>query len=207
MAPSGSFAKGTANKSGTDIDIFVSVSTYTPENLREVYTTLFTAMQVAQYAPKKQNVSINVKVGPFDVDLVPGKRQDNLGTDHSLYRRRADTWTKTNVLRHIAYVQNSKRTNEIRLTKIWRNQHGLDFPSFYLELTVIDALKFARVANLSANMVTVWEYLRDHFPAARVKDPANTNNMISEDLNAAEKALIKAAAGRALSGNWEDALR
>jgi len=36
--PSGSFAKGTANRSGTDIDLFISLTSGTPDTLKEIYT-------------------------------------------------------------------------------------------------------------------------------------------------------------------------
>ena len=74
------------------------------------------------------------------MDLVPGKRQNALSDDHSLYRRKADTWTKTNVLTHARTVVGAGRADEIRILKLWRNQKGLDLPSFYLELSVIRAL-------------------------------------------------------------------
>jgi tRNA nucleotidyltransferase (CCA-adding enzyme) len=90
LAPSGSFAKGTAIRSGTDIDIFVSLRSDTPATLKEIYTTLVNAVQGAGYTPRKQNVSISVRVAAYDVDLVPAKRQDNQSSDHSLYRREAD---------------------------------------------------------------------------------------------------------------------
>ena len=46
-------------------------------------------------------------------------------------------------------------------------------------------------------------YLRNHFTHACVVDPANTNNIISDELTATEKAEIKAAAERALAAdNW-----
>jgi len=88
VTPSGSFAKGTANRSGTDIDLFLSLVHTTPNTLKEIYETLFSKMQAKGYNPKRQNVSIGVKVGGFTVDLVPGKRQGAYGEDHSLYRRR-----------------------------------------------------------------------------------------------------------------------
>jgi hypothetical protein len=202
ITPSGSFAKATANHSGTDIDLFVSLAADTTNPLKEIYEGLFSRMVAKGYAPKRQNVSINVTVNGYDVDLVPAKRQDNYGQDHSLYRRRADTWTKTNVARHITLVAESGRTQEARIIKLWRNQKGLDFPSFYLELTVLDALSGSR-ASLSDNIWKVLLYLRDSFPVARVVDPANTNNTISDDLTAAEKANVKAAAVRALAAaNW-----
>ena len=204
ILPSGSFAKGTAIHSGTDIDIFVSLRPDTVETLGEIYQALNNALAHEGYKPKKQNVSINVRVNGYDVDVVPGKRQSAWSSDHSLYRHKADTWTKTNIARHINLIHNSRRLNEIRIIKLWRNQKGLDFPSFYLELTVLAALKGKPFGKLSENVRAVLEYLRDSFEAARVVDPANTNNVISDDLNSTEKAVISFAATIALSGSWAD---
>lgn len=202
VSPSGSFAKGTANRSGTDIDLFISLSQNTPETLKQVYDSLWQRMTDEGYSPKRQNVSINVSVNGHSVDLVPGKRQDGYSDDHSLYRRKADTWTKTNVTKHINHVRQGGRIGETRIVKLWRNQKGLDFSSFYLELTVINALS-GQYGSLSNNVWKVFQYLRDTFPNARMIDPANTNNVISDDLTNAERAKIKAAAEQALQAkNW-----
>lgn len=202
VSPSGSFAKGTVNKSGTDIDLFISLAQNTPETLKQIYDSLFQRMTDSGYSPKRQNVSINVKVNGYSVDLVPAKRQDTYSADHSLYRRKADTWTKTNVTTHINSVRQGGRINETRIVKLWRNQKGLDFPSFYLELTIINALS-GQYGTLSNNVWKVFQYLRDTFPNVRVVDPANTNNIISDDLTIAERATVKAAAAQALqSSNW-----
>jgi hypothetical protein len=204
IAPSGSFAKGTAIYSGTDIDLLLSLKPETPDNLRDVYLTLFNAMQAANFQPKKQNVSINVRVGAYDVDLVPGQRQNNLSSDHSLYRSKKDSWTKTNVQKHVATVRAGGRFLETRVLKLWRNQNGLDFPSFYLELTVIDALRHSQLRSLSDRVRRVLEHLKDSFVSARVADPANTNNIISDDLTLVDKNAIKSAATRALAGTWAE---
>ncbi len=133
ISPSGSFAKGTAIKTGTDIDLFISLSSQTTETLKEIYDKLFGWMKDRGYAPKRQNVSVNVRVSGYDVDLVPAKRQDGYSDDHSLYRRRADTWTKTNVARHITYVSQSGRTNEKHLSvshlckRSSKGEYGNDF--------------------------------------------------------------------------------
>jgi hypothetical protein len=200
--PSGSFAKGTANHSGTDIDLFISLKSDTTNTLKEIYTSLFNTMKGNGYSPKQQNVSINVRVGSYDVDLVPAKHQGGNSQDHSLYRRRADTWTQTNVSRHIAAVQQGGRIDESRILKLWRDQKGLDFPSFYLELSAINALSGAR-GTLSQNVWKALEYLRDSFSNARVIDPANTNNIISDDLSATGRAAIASEARKALNAsNW-----
>ncbi|MDO8476662.1 MAG: nucleotidyltransferase [Candidatus Rokubacteria bacterium] len=202
VQPSGSFMKGTANKSGTDIDLFISISEQTPDTLKQIYGKLFNRMTERGYKPTRQNVSINIRVNGYSVDLVPGKRQDTYSADHSLYRRKADTWTKTNVLTHIKHVTDGGRQKESRIIKLWRAKNNLDFPSFYLELTVINALALQH-GTLSGNVLRVFQYLSDAFQNARIVDPANTNNIISDDLAVAEKTKIKAAAAQALkAANW-----
>jgi hypothetical protein len=201
MTPSGSFAKGTVNHSGTDIDLFISLSSDTPETLKQIYDSLAQRMTEVGYTPKRQNVSINIRVNGYSVDLVPAKRQDSYSDDHSLYRRKADTWTKTNVTKHISQVRQGNRINESRILKLWRDQSKLDFPSFYLELTVINALS-GKQSTLSGNVWSVFHYLRDSFPNARVVDPANTNNIISDELSATERGKIKAAVQRAIAQQY-----
>ena len=89
--PSGSFIKGTANISGTDIDLFISLSETTAETLKEVYDSLCVKLREKGYTPRRQNVSIGITVNGYSVDLVPAKRQNAFSVDHSLYRRKADS--------------------------------------------------------------------------------------------------------------------
>jgi hypothetical protein len=183
-------------------DLFISLKSDTTNTLKEIYTTLANKMQEKGYNPSQQNVSINVRVGGYDVDLVPAKHQGGNSEDHSLYRRRADTWTQTNVTKHIATVKSSGRISESRILKLWRNQKQLDFPSFYLELATINAIWGARGA-LSDNVWKAFQYLRDTFVNARIVDPANTNNVISDDISAAEKTKVATAALQALrASDW-----
>lgn len=201
--PSGSFAKGTAVRGGTDIDLFVSLSSATPETLSQIYESLLSALAAAGYQPRRQNVSIGVRVGSYSVDIVPGKRQSQYGDDHSLYSNRSGNWLQTNVTRHIAEVRASSRADEIRLLKIWRNRKRLDFPSFYLELAVIRALSGCRAGNLAANIVTALEFIRDNVPSARFVDPANTNNIVSDTVAVQGKQALSSAARAALASSWQ----
>lgn len=215
ITPSGSFAKGTANKSGTDIDLFISLLPTTKETLKEIYDKLSTRLTEVGYRPKPQNVSLGIKVNGYSVDLVPGKQQTILTLDHSLWRRKASTWTKTNVLTHIAHVRQHGHFDETRIIKLWRDQQGLDFPSFYLELVVIAALSLSNLTlltnlggTLSSRVVSVFTYLRDKLPGARMIDPANGSNVISEELTVAGKNAIKSAAARVLQANtWAQVVR
>ena len=247
--PSGSFKKGTAVRSGTDIDLFLSLSEQTNGTLKEVYNRLFDCLTSAGYSVRRQNVSLNISVpavtagakapivaaadgtaesraliqgsrgANYSVDLVPGKRQNALSDDHSLYRRKADTWTKTNILTHARTVVGAGRADEIRILKLWRNQKGLDLPSFYLELSVIRALaakplpglvSYNPQPTLAERVLMVFDYLVDSFATARVVDPANGNNVISDDLTAQEKARVSGAAEaarQAAASSWEGIVR
>jgi len=191
---SGSIAKGTAVSLSADADIFISLSSTTPDSLANIYTTLYNALVQAGYQAIKQNVSIGVAAGGYKLDYVPGKRQSQYGYDHSLYKSKTDSWTKTNVKTHVSHVIGSGRLSEIRLTKIWRRLHGLDFPSLYLELAVIDSLAGSSIATLSDNFWRVLGFLAGDFAARMYVDPANTSNVISDDLSQSEKQVIKAAA-------------
>ena len=191
---SGSLAKGTGISIGTDADIFISVSSTTPGTLADLYETLFNAVTQAGYIARKQNVSIGTTVNGYKIDLVPGRRQSQHGSDHSLYKSKSGSWIQTNINTHINHVKGCNRIEEIRLAKIWRQLHNLEFPSFYLEMAVIDSLKYSTVGNLSDNFLKVIDFFRDSLPSTRYVDPANTNNIISDDLNDTQKAAISSQA-------------
>lgn len=203
MEPSGSFAKGTAIRGGTDIDIFVSLSSNVNESLESIYNTLFNRLRNEGFSPRPQNVSIGIKVGPYSVDIVPARRQGPTGHIHSLYRRKSQSWTQTNVLSHISTVRKSGRAEEIMIMKAWREQKRLTFPSFYLELLTIEACRGRKVGDLSNNVWATLTYIRDNIKTAAFTDPANTNNKISNDLTAPEKqSLANAAFTARRATNW-----
>jgi len=200
---SGSFAKGTAVIGGTDVDLFISLPSTIPYTLEDIYRSLADYLRAYGYAVREQNVSIGITYKGLSIDLIPAKRQPGSIYDHSVYRRKANTWTKTNVHKHVLLVKESGRLNEIRAVKIWRNLHSLEFPSFYLELSVINALRNRRVLTLSSNLWTVFQYLADEFKDREIVDPANSNNIISDDLTNVEKqAIARTAYNTLLQSSW-----
>jgi hypothetical protein len=207
IEPSGSFAKGTANQSSTDIDLFLTLSSSTPGTLSDIRSSLGNCLNQNGYEFRDQNVSLGISVVGYQVDLVPGRRQSQFGTDHSLYRRKANTWTKTNIQTHINLVKGSRRIDEIRVVKLWRDQWNLDFPSIYLELAALEALQGKPIGRLSENVADILRYFSSQLTETRIVDPANTNNVISDDLSILCKRAIAAAAERALNGNWRDLVR
>jgi hypothetical protein len=203
--PTGSFAKGTANKSGTHIDIFVSLTHELETDQDEIHDTLFHALTDANYAPQRKPSSVRLQIGEHDVDILPGIREVDMRSHHRIQIGKASRWTVTNSSRHVELVRDSGRTCEIRFMKLWRDQRGLTFPSFYLEMSVIEALANRPVDNPAANIREALEYLRDHFRYRRIFDPVNPNNIISDDLTQNQKNLVADAARATLNAKtWEE---
>ncbi len=202
---SGSYSKGTAVSNGTDVDLFISLSSSTDIKLRMIFESLYEFFHSRNFSCRKQNVSIGLSYDDINLDLVPGKRQSQYGYDHSLYLNKRDSWMKTNIKTHISLIQNSNRIDEIKLTKIWRNLNLLEFPSIYLELVVIEALKNKKIGDIANNFWLVLQYLSDSFENTIIIDPANTNNTISDDLTKTEKATIKQKSSEELNKtSWEE---
>ncbi|WHH59785.1 nucleotidyltransferase domain-containing protein [Petroclostridium sp. X23] len=202
---SGSRAKGTAINLSSDIDLFISLKSDTTNTLKEIYTSLYNKVVAHKITARKQNVSIGVNYGGHSIDLVPGKKHLGNTNDHSLYRSKVDTWTKTNINNHINLVKASGRLSEIIAMKIWSKLQKLDFPSIYLELTVIEALYNKNKNQPANNFITVLEYLRDSFVDKTIIDPSNSNNIISDDLYKYEKeAIAKKAKESRNAQSWGD---
>ncbi|MDD3041003.1 hypothetical protein [Bacteroides sp.] len=187
---SGSRAKGTAINISSDLDLFISLKSTTNNTLKEIYDSLYNYISNKGISCRKQNVSIGINYGGHSIDLVPGKKHSGNTNDHSLYRNKKNTWTQTNIHKHITQVKNSGRLEEIILLKTWRKLHNLDFPSIYLELVAIEALTYKNKNQPATNFLSILDYLKDSFVDKTIMDPANTNNVISDDLYKYEKENI-----------------
>lgn len=177
---SGSYAKKTAIAGEADLDLLISLSSATPYTLEDIYNNLQVYLNDKGFTARRQNVSIGITYKGHKIDLVPAKRQGQQGKDHSIYTTRKETWTKTNIYRHINLIRNSQRNQEIKIMKIWRSINQLDFSSFYLELVVLCALSNQPVGQLANNVLKVLTYLTNDFVTAQFVDPANSNNIIQK---------------------------
>lgn len=106
---------------------------------------------------------------------------------------------------HVDTVRNSGRLKEIRAIKIWRMLRGLDFPSLYLELFAIEALSGRSRMALADNVLHVLRTIGSSLASTRIVDPANTNNILSDDLTQSEKRQIATHADQsAREQYWEN---
>lgn len=208
VKPAGSCIKGTAVLGQTDLDIFISLRSDLDMKLRDISLSLRAHLHAGGLSPRQQDVSVGINHGGVAIDVTAGRQHPSYPTYHSIYRSKADTWMQTNIDAHIDLVRRSGLQDEIRLLKIWRQQKGLDFPSFLVELAAMDALKSDRTGSLADNLMTILRYLVLEFPRRSLADPSNSNNVVSDTLSKAEKVKIATAAVAAIrASSWVDVVR
>lgn len=201
---SGSYAKETGVRGISDVDVFISLKSDTTQTLKELYELLVSLAQTNGWSPRRQNVSVGVTVNGTRADLVPGKVQAGYQNYHSLYLRKRDSWTQTNVTLHVDTVRNSGRLKEIRALKVWKTLQGLELPALYLELFAINVLSGRSHSTLAANVLHVLQAIGSSLTSTRIVDPANTSNVLSDDLTPAEKQLVAAQAVKSTrEQTWE----
>jgi len=203
----GSYGKDTMIRELYDLDIVV----YWANDCGYTLQGIFTA--VGEVLRKKWNV-VNPKTvawempfqGGFHVDVVPGRALDNSFNYANLHRTDTKTPLQTSIRVHIDTVSNSGRRDAIRLMKLWRKRKSVPFKkSLALELATIEGCKGCRIADLGDQVWSALKYLRDVFPSARIVDPANSNNFISDGISAADKQAIQRVAAATLQAKtWQE---
>jgi len=205
---SGSIAKGTAISIASDLDLLVSINNMCTFKLKQVYESLYSYLALRYSNIRKQNVSVRINIGDLIVDVTPAKKQIGNTNNHSLYVSKADTWKQTNIQTHISDISTSHRTNDIKLLKIWRELNNLDFPSIYLEYLLVKNI----LAHKPYGSFYLWDVLGELAKNdntnplfAKIVDPANTNNILSDLLTLSEKRniILKARESRSRS-NWSE---
>ncbi len=198
---SGSRAKSTALRD-SDLDLFLSLSPAMPGPLSALHTSL--AAHLFHYSPQPRNVSVRIVIEAATVDLIPGRRRSD-STVHTLWQVRHNTWLQTDIGEQIRYVRSCGLTDEILALKIWSRRHALRFPSFVLELAAIRALSPS--PHIARSFLSLLDFLATDFPTARLIDPANSNNIVSDLLSPSEKERIAATAKLSLNAHsWPEIL-
>lgn len=198
---SGAYAKNTAISLGSQADILIALSPVPNMDMKKIYWSLFEYLSDRNLHPRTRHVSIQVENRGIKVDLIPAYRERS---GNILFNKKSGAEVHTDVAEHVHLVSNSGRQQEICALKIWRERYGLEFPSFYLELTVLRALAEERFGQLADNVLAVLRHLAGRFEQSAVIDPANPENVVSTDLTTKEKQAIAKAARNALyEENWK----
>jgi hypothetical protein len=192
---SGAYAKNTAVSLCSDLDLLVSLNPVPGKEMKQVFWNFFEFLTDQNLRAHSRDVSIQVEYKGQKVDLIPAYRDRN---DDILFNKRTGQPVQTNLARHVHLIANSGRQQEVCALKIWRERHELEFPPFYLELSVLRALEKERFGRLAENFHSTLRYLGSGFEKTTIVDPENSANVVSDDLSGDAKKKIATAARKAL---------
>lgn len=198
----GSFGKRTMIAAHFDLDL---VMYFAPEatNPKTLYAEVEQRLREANHTTARRNVALRLQYTPgWHVDVVPGRAVDESYYAAELYSTRLERAKRTSLKAHIDLARRGDRET-IRLLKLWKWRHAVAVGSFVLELAAAEALRGSAGASLEERFECVLRFLAERFPEARLVDPANAENVVTDELHWAEKAPVADAAKRALAGEWE----
>lgn len=200
----GSFGKNTMIRELYDLDIVVYWANDCGFTLQDIYNAVGDTLKKNWKVVKSKTVAWELPFeGGFHLDVVPGRALNNTFKYANLYRTDTTTSLQTSIKVHIDTVRNSGRRDAIRLMKLWRKRKSVPFKkSLALELITIDGCAGLPTDNLEKQLLAAFRYMADNILNARLVDPANTNNVISEDITYSDKLAIQTAAKAALAAQY-----
>ncbi|RYE49201.1 MAG: hypothetical protein EOP24_01855 [Hyphomicrobiales bacterium] len=208
ITPGGGFEKSMANCSGVSIDYVVWIHAQSERRIPDIYESMFSAFQRLGLAPVRRDVTLALNLGPMVVDLLPAKRLSMISDIHEIYSTRRAAAITTNLHQHVLDSHDAGWHDEVRILKLWRDQNGLDFPSYYLELATLAALRRRPAGALADNVWAALGFFERLLVPRAMLDPANAANIVSDELTAAQKRSIALAAAAARSGRpWSEIVR
>jgi predicted nucleotidyltransferase len=187
---SGSYAKKTAIALKYDIDLCIYFKKDAFSTLSGMYEDVYNFLEknYGKYNPKKQNVSLRLDLKDGrSIDVVPARSFEDGTDDANLYSSRNKSSIKTNIRKHVDYIGESEARPVIKLMKIWKYRHGIHFKSFALELLIIKALENCNSKDYSDQVLHVLRFIKDNIMTVKLIDPANSNNIVSDQIDITDK--------------------
>lgn len=200
----GSFGKHTMVRQRYDLDIVVYWPHTATYSIKGIYDAVGEILRKHWKYVNSKTVAWELPFeGGFHIDVVPGRALDAQYLEANLYRTDKSSTLKTSLKKHIDTVRGSGRTEAIQLMKLWKIRRGVPFKkSFLLELMTIEGCKGKAFDDLSDQAYGSLIYIRDNIRTCNVTDPANSNNSLSDDLDAGVRGSIYQAADAAIKAAY-----
>ncbi len=201
----GSYAKKTMLRESFDLDLVVYFPPTDQFTVKAFYEGVESRLMTNKYKTQRHNVAIRLLYeGGFHIDVVPGRAVDNSFMYANLYSPEKDSTKRTSIKLHIDAVRSGGNQDVIKLTKLWRLRHQVNLGSFAIELVVAKSLTGKRIEPLADRFWEVLGFLRDDIGSTRLVDPANSNNIVSDDISSSDKLAIASFARLSrLERSWE----
>ena len=200
----GAFGKRTMIKARYDLDLVMYWPHTATYSIRGIYDAVGETLKKHWQVVNTKTVGWELPFeGGFHIDVVPGRALDAQYYEANLHRTDKGTTLKTSLKKHIDTVRGSGRADAIRLMKLWRVRKNVPFKkNFLLELMTIDGCKGKQSNDLEGQVIAALKYVRENIKTCSVRDPANSNNSLSDDLDAGARATIYQRAEEAIKATY-----
>lgn len=201
----GAYSKGTAITTSNDVDLLIILDSKTCFDLKQLYENLLNFLSIEGYSPFEKAISLGIIHSKTSFDLIPTMKSSEHSNNIKIHNRKNKSCIETNILKNTDTIKASGLIKQILLTKIWRDLNKLHFPSFYLELCVLDVLHHQKKDSLEKSFLSILDFFSDDFIETTITDPANYNNIISDTLSYEEKMQIAQCARKTRTkASWEE---
>ena len=198
----GSYGKKTVIKASYDLDIVFYYPHDDKTSVKQIRSDVYDALSAKNWAVEHKDVALRLSGGggAFHIDVVPARAVDATFKDATLYRSKQDTTLKTSLKTHIQSVK--PRRDLIKLMKLWKAQHSVPIKTFVLEQATLAGAHGVSLSDLSQQMQAALSWLAEHITTARLVDPANTNNVVSDLVTAPDKLVVAQLAKAAADARY-----
>jgi Nucleotidyltransferase domain len=172
----GSYAKGTMIKGAFDLDIviyFAKNSDKTPQLWVEMVENILKQQHSIQKL-KRYGVAIQFQYKGYEVDLVVGKAQDEQFEMVDLWNKKEAKNMRASLKLHVENVSDVEPI--LRLMKIWRLHHQLNWHKLAMEQTVVRVLKNKPKNDFGECLKLIFLDIKTNINTVKFLDPANSNN-------------------------------
>lgn len=198
----GSYKKKTMIKASYDLDIILYWAPDAPYTLQNLYKRVGSVLQKNWKCVKSKRVGWELPFeGDFHIDVIPGKESSKDSQYAYLYNRKTGGRFQTSIKIQINYVQNSRRQDAIRLMKLWKKRKNVPIKTFILEQMVIEGCKALSRNTLEPQLDATFEYIKDNITTKKIFDPANSQNIISNEISIEQKNRIRKLASQAINAD------
>jgi len=198
----GSFKKKTMIKQHYDLDMFII---WPPDfsSLKNLFYEVGNVLKSKWTKIERKKVGWRIPYGnEFHVDIIPSV-QDKYNPGFSiLYNCYLKEKLKTSMSVHVEQIEKYDRINVIKLLKLWKFRRRVPIKTFLLEIMTHLACYNLQQESLSIQLETVLLYIARNIGQHEFYDPANHENIITEDLTHPEKEEIRKKAYNAYNRNY-----
>lgn len=185
----GSYAKGTMIKGSYDLDLVIYFGSNFTNPTKELSYYVENLLN-KKYNVTRYGVASQLKYRGYDVDIVVGKAKDETFQYATLWNSKDEIEMRSSLTLHVDNVADVEQI--VRIFKIWRLNHKLNWHKLAMEQTIVRVLKDKRKTDFGDCFKEVLLDIKSNIDNVKFSDPANCNNPIFVNKN--ERNRIKEVA-------------